>query len=281
MDTHKYILQKLNEDLDLLEQETEDVLVKAEKGIKYSRMAMRNMRKQVLENAFASVPDEIAFFKKIKPRLCSKLIYYAKLFNIESKRPRGSNKSQVKYFYNHIRKLQDYFNDNLEFYHYYRRNSTYLDQQYFLRGKTDVRLGLDTHFCFSDEEFSTSHDSTVATILAYDMLIVYLKSEIDKLENYNGMETNGPTFDKFTKLFWTANKVDLIELIYALHSIGAINHGLADIKELAYISEQLFRIDLGDYYHTFLEIRSRKINPTKFLDGLKVSLLQKMRELDE
>ncbi|WP_268223873.1 RteC domain-containing protein [Sinomicrobium oceani] len=280
MDTHKHILQQLNKDLDLLEHETEDVLERAEKGIRYSREALRNLRKVVLDTPFPSVTDEIQFFKKTKPRLCSKLIYYAKLFHIESKRPRGSNKSQVKFFYGHIRKLQDYFHDNLEFYHYFRRNSSFLDHQYFLRGKTDLRLGMDIHFCYADEEFSTSHDNTVATILAYDMLIVHLKSEIDKLENYNGMEPQHNPFDKTTKFFWTGNKVDLIEMIYSLHSSAVVNHGKVDIKELAYAFEQLFNIDLGDYYHSFLEIRSRKINPTKFLDLLKASLLQKMQELD-
>lgn len=281
MKIYREILQKLNDDLDVFEAETEDILEIAERGIKLSRQALRNMRDQVLTNGFQSSRDEITFFKKIKPRLCSKLIYYAKLFNIESKRPRGSNKSQIKYLNNHIHKLQDYFNDNLEFFHYYRRNATALDKQYFLREKVDIRLRMETYFCLSDEEFSTCHDSTVATIMAYDTLIVHLKKEIEKIENNHHIEPLIQSNIKPTKLFWTANKTDLVELIYAVHSCRAINSGTADIKEMAAISEQIFNIDLGDYYHTFLEIRSRKINPTKFLDNLKESLLQKMQDLDE
>ena len=95
------------------------------------------------------------------------------------------------------------------------------------------------------------------------------------------METNINAFKKQSKLFWTGNKTDLIELIYALHSSGAVNSGTADIKEMASACEQMFNIDLGDYYRTFLEIRSRKMNQTKFIDKLKNSLENKMLDSDE
>ncbi len=242
---------------------------------------MLEARKLINKHEFKSRHDEINFFKKIKPHLNSKLIYYVKLFNIEGKRPRSSKKSQSKYLNGHIDKLQDYFNDNLEFYHYYRRNANSLDEQYFLRGNADIRLFPDCLLFFTDEQFSTSHDGTVATIIAYDMLIVHLKTEIDKLENNNGMEQAMNPFSQQSHLFWTAHKTDLIELIYALHSCGAVNSGTADIKEMAAAFERLYNIDLGNYYHTFVEIRSRKSNNTKFLDKLKTALLKRYEDSDE
>ena len=264
-----------------LETNVEDVLLKAEKGIKITKDTLLAMRRYVLENNFITKEAEIFFFKNSKPQIYSKLIYYVKLFNIESKRPRGSKKSQAKYLNNHIDRLQAFFNDNLEFYHYFRRGATTFDKQYFLRGQADIRLHSDAFHFFTDEQFSTSHDSTVATILAFDMLIVHLKKETDKLNN-NGMETiNSPNPTVSSKLFWTGSKTDLIELIYALHSSGAINSGTADIKEMASACEQIFNIDLGDYYRTFLEIRSRKINQTKFIDKLKESLTKRIEDTDE
>ncbi|WP_275314916.1 RteC domain-containing protein [Tenacibaculum bernardetii] len=275
------IVKKLDSNLDFLEKEIEGVLEKSEEGIKVTQRALEQIRELLLKRKSASTSDEIYFFKNIKPQVFSKLIYYVKLFSIESKRPRSSNKSQVKYFNKHIDRLQNYFNDNLEFYHYYRRGATFLDNEYFIRGKANIRLFPDSLSFFADDKFSTSHDSTVATILAYDMLIIYLKTEIDKLENNNGMEANYNAFQKQSKLFWTGNKTDLIELIYALHSSGSVNSGTADIKEMASACEQMFNIDLGDYYRTFLEIRSRKINQTKFIDKLKQSLENKMLDSDE
>lgn len=280
MKKFKGIINELNTALDQLESENDEVLSKAENGISISKDALIQIRKLALNRNFRNNEDEIYFFKYIKPNIYSKLIYYVMLFSIESKRPRSSNKAQVKYFNNHIDRLQNYFNDNLEFYHYYRRGATFLDEQYFLRGKADIRLFPDTFAFFTDDEFATSHDSTVATILAYDMLIIYLKKETDKFDN-NVMETNINAFQQRSKLFWTGNKTDLIELIYALQSSGAINSGSSDIKDIAIMCEQMFNINLGDYYRTFLEIRLRKINQTKFIDKLRDALLQKMDELDE
>lgn len=273
------ILKKLDNKLDILEIEEQDILLKAEKGIKLAKQTLKSVRSIVVDYEFETKLEEIHFFKCTKPKIYSKLIYYVKLFNIESKRPRGSNKSQVKYLNNYIEKLQTYFNDNLDFYHYYRREATVFDEQYFLRGKADIRLFPDSFHFFVDEEFATSHDSTVASILAYDLLIVHLKREIDKLEN-NGNYASLRLLQSKTKITWTAHKIYLIELIYALHSTDVINNGTVDIKDIAYFVEKTFKVDLGDYYRAFLEIRMRKNGRTKFLDILKKQLTKRMDDSD-
>lgn len=273
------ILKKLDYELNILEIEEEDILVRAEIGIKLAKQTLKKVRSIIVDYEFKTKSEEIHFFKCTKPKIYSKLIYYVKLFNIEGKRPRGSNKSQVKYLNNYIEKLQTYFNDNLDFYHYYRREATVFDEQYFLRGKADIRLFPDSFHFFVDEQFATSHDSTVATILAYDLLIVHLKREIDKLEN-NGNYASLKLLQSKTKITWTAHKIYLIELIYALHSTDVINNGTVDIKDIAYFVEKTFKVDLGDYYRAFLEIRMRKNGRTKFLDILKKQLTKRMDDTD-
>lgn len=84
-----------------------------------------------------------------------------------------------------------------------------------------------------------------------------------------------------SNLFWTAIKTELIELIYALHSSNSINNGTVDIKELAAHFEHFYNVDLGNYYHTFIEIRSRKTGTTKFLKKLIDMLKQRMEELND
>jgi len=272
-------IKRLNTELDTIESRIENPLFIAEKGIKLVKTVLSEVRTEVLSQGFQSQVDEINFFKNIKPYIYSKLIYYAKLFNLESKRPRSSRKTQVKYFNSHIDKLQTFFNENLDFYHYYRRGATSFDKNYFLRSEADIRLFPENFHFFEDEQFSTSHDSTVATILAYDLLIIHLKREIDKLENNRNHFGEG-MLQKKTRLTWTAHKIYLIELIYALHSTDAINNGTADIKDIAYFVERIFRIDLGNYYRAFLEIRMRKNGRTKFLDTLKEELIKRMDETD-
>lgn len=127
MFNNKYInevLANLDASLDAIESNIEDILIKAEKGIEVSKKSLKDIRKWVINHQFESKNDEIHFFKYIKPRVYSKLKYYVILFNVESKRPRGSSKSQIDYFNCEISKLQVYFNDNLDFYHYYRRGAT-------------------------------------------------------------------------------------------------------------------------------------------------------------
>lgn len=266
--------------LETLESHHDDILYQAERGIAYTEKCIKLLRDRVLKKGFLSKEEEIRFFKHTKPQIFSKLIYYVKLYAIESKRPRSGTKFQVKYLNQQINKLQVYFNENLEFYHYHRRGATTLDEQYFVRGKSDLRTPTESFHFFIDDEFSTCQDATVATIMAFDMLIVYLQQEIAKLENRLDNPKLNP-MKQTSKLFWTGSKTELIELIYALHSSGAINSGTADIKELATLFEQLFNIELGNYYHTFIEIRARKCSKTKFLDKLIDVLIKRFEESDE
>lgn len=276
---YQKLISEFETKLEALETCTEDILYKAETGITYTERWLKTLRKKVLKTGFSSTVEEIFFFKHIKPQIFSKLIYFAKLFQIESKRPRSSSKFQIKYLNSQINKLQVFFNDNLEFYHYYRRGATSLDEEYFVRGKSDLRTATDFFNFYVDEKFSTCQDVTVAAIMAYDMLIVYLQQEIEKLENNNDNQ-NINLMKQSSRLFWTGNKTELIELIYALQSSGSINSGTADIKELATLFEQVFNIELGNYYHTFIEIRARKGSKTKFMEKLEEALLKRFEESD-
>src|SRR5690606_15178543 len=265
---------------DKLENGNGDILFRAESGITMVERYIKQLQAQIGKKPFATQEEEINFFKHIKPQFFSKLIYYGRLFNIESKRPRGSNAAQVKYLKNQIEKFQIFFNDNLEFYNYYRRGAISLDEQYFIRGNRDLRLPLESFHFMIDNQFSTCQDGTVATIMAYDMLIVYLRKEVDDLNN-TLEPTKNMTMEKPSKLFWTGTKTDLIELLYALHSSKCINSGTADIKELAAHFEHFYNVDLGNYYHTFIDIRSRKSSRTRFLERLIEMLNQRMESLEE
>jgi RteC protein len=202
-----------------------------------------------------------------------------KIYKIESRKPNGSNDIRRKYLLQELDKLKHYFDSNLDFYRYYRTQSNYLDHRYFLRGKYDISLTVDSFYFEADERVSTSHDFKVAKILAHDRLQVYLEEELSMLDR---KETNMVTQDApKVKLYWTESKTALIELIYALHSQGAIDNGKADIKDIAALFEHFFGLELGDYYRTFLELRMRKTGRTKFLHTLIQSLSKKMDEAEE
>ena len=68
----------------------------------------------------------------------------------------------------------------------------------------------------------------------------------------------------------------LIELIYAFETSKCINNGKSDLKKMTSYVENLFDIDLGDVYRTFLEILGRKGSRVQCLDDLCKKLIARM-----
>lgn len=273
------LLNDLNNQLKFIDLEEDDAIKCAELSIDVCRKALNKLKTLLIKHKFRAQNEEIKFFKEAKPKFLAPLIYHLKIYKIESRKPNGSNEIRKKYLLHELEKLKHYFDTNLDFYRYYRTQSNYLDHKYFLRGKYDIRLTVDSFFFEADERFSTSHDFKVAKILAHDRLQVYLEEELSNLDR---KETNMITQEApKVKLYWTESKTALIELIYALHSHGAFENGRADIKDIAASVEYLFGVELGDYYRTFLELRMRKTGRTKFLQTLIQSLSKKMDEAEE
>lgn len=266
-------LHKLETEINDLEIETDHSIQRIEAFIDIILKYLSEVKKYVLNRGFKNIGEEIHFFKYQKPTIVSKLIYYNAIYKIETKKPYGS-KPIKKYLNDELRKLKRYFDNNLEFYKYYRTNNSFIDDKLFVRGKYDIKLSLDTFYFEADHSFSTSHDYKVAKIIANDLIQVYLE---DQLHNtaYRDKSTDLP------KLNWTGSKTAMIELIYALYSQGVFDNGNADIKVIAKTFERTFNLELGDFYHTFMELKSRKINSTKFLDSLRDALIRKMDEQDE
>lgn len=285
MSTPEYqkIIADLDEKLAELKSIRDHILVHSEKAVAICNLSLIQMRDLVIKNGFDNPKDEIEFFKNTKPKVYSQLIYHNQIFKIESKRPNSSDKIQRKYLVGELDKIQIFVNDNLEFYQYHRCNSNFLDDHYFMRGKGDIRLRLGNIDFLMDSLFCTNHDQTVACIQAYDILTIYLKQELEKLDSKYGRNEikEKEEYLNESKLIWTETKVALIELIYAIHSTGAVNRGATDIKVLAEAFEQTFHIDLGDIYRTYIEIRARKKERTKFIDYLKESLIHRMDETDQ
>lgn len=253
-------------------------LQRAEAAILEITLALSKLKSFVLRCKFSTETEEIDFFKNRKPLLLSKLIYYNEVFRIETRRPSGGEKLTRKYYRAELSKLKEFFEENVDFYGYFRTKSTYLDHKYFIRKKLDIRLSLDSFVFEADARFSTSHDFKVARILANDLLEVYLNDELLKLNRWNEEQYTVST--PKAKLVWSDPKTALIEMIYALYYRGSFNNGAADIKEISSYFEAVFSIELGDVYRTWIEIKNRSAR-TKFLHQLEDIMNRRMEEGDE
>lgn len=276
---HNILLNQLNEQLNFVDLEIDNQIKKCEEAITIILKSINELKKTTTKTNFKTQSEEIQFFKEIKPQFTSKLIYFNRVYKIEMKKPNGGNRILKKYYNNELLKLKAFFDNELEFYQYYRSGSTYLDYKYFLRGKFDIKLALDSYYFETDSSFATSHDFKVATILANDLIQLYIENQLLMLDNQENTEKSQRKPN--VKMTWTGSKVALVELLYALHTEGLFNNGAAELKEIAEYFEHIFEIDLGQYRRVFLEIRARKNDRTKFLTTLNESLQKRMENSDE
>ena len=245
------------------------------------KKALDILKNMVVETEFENQNDEIYFFKMLKTNVNSKLYFNLYVYEIQSSIPSGNRDIQLKALKREQKSANLFLRKNQEVYQYYRSGSRHLDYQYFVRGKSDLLLVAKNPRVYEDPMFSTSHDYLLSQIITNEMLLEYLEDEICKLRCSKRNSNEKEIRTEEEKLFWTDAKNALIELLYALYCIGAINNGNIDIKRLCRFFERVLNIDLGDIYHAFSEIKMRKKERTKYLDSLRDALIKRMDESDE
>jgi len=275
-------MKAYRETLSLLERELEQQELQAplnydsaEKGLQLCRDALLTMRARVIKKGFKTLQEECAFFKTIKPEVVGHLIFYINIIQIALHRPMVSGKEKHCFYIDYISTLGNYFMEHREIYKYHIAKGTHLDMEYFTRNSNATAWYSDSLTSLIDGQFSTPKDMVIAQIIGNTRTINYLRRRVsrNKKRTVSG-GAKGPI------LKWTGNKVDLVELVYALQASNMINNGNIGIKELAKHIEELFSVQLGDYYRTFLEIRMRKSNQTKLLDFLKTCLQNRVIDAD-
>lgn len=276
------INREVNESLCKISDCNEKVLCRTHKCIHLLENAFERLKEFIETYRFKDEQEEISFFKETKPKLFCYLVFYRKVYNIEMYRPKGGNDVQIVYLRKELQRITDFFLKNKDFYHYYNSGSTHLDKIYFLRGKVEIRLNLESFYFERDPKFSTNCDFKVAKILANDMIESYVQKELYKLENHSKPDEEGK--DEFflkTRLTWTGSKIDLVALIYGLKHTESLNNGEISLKRIACYFENVFNIDLGENLsRDFYDIRIRK-KPNSFFDSMKDNLDNYMKELDE
>lgn len=251
--------------------------IRKDNQIKYADQAVRicdkyleQLRQMVLKTGFESTEEEINFFKKIKPKFLAKLLYHVWLYNLCIRKAEDTTESVRNQYHKSLKRIRAFRKQHHTFYRYIKSGDTFLDQKLFTRGNSEMNMYLDPdYYCF-ERSFSTSYDHVVAKLLANKAIVAYIQDE---------SKTKSPTVmsSGMSPLNWTDSKVDLVELIYALHSAQSLNNGNVELSEIALVFEQVFQIELEDFYRTFADIKSRKTS-TKFLNLLRSHLVERIHE---
>lgn len=238
-------------------------------------IGIREIKSIVSDFDFSTAADEIYFFKNLKPLFISEFIYYSRLLSMEAAKPNAGQTSLKEYYICELEVIKGFYQEHIDFYQYYRLNATFLDQKYFVRNQFDIKMKLKTGMYDYDEKFVTSHDHIVAQILANDRLETYLLNSIKEIEGY----ANGKFSDKHS-LTWSASKVSLTELVFALYHMHCFNGGNVELSEVIKFVEKSLNTDLGNFHKTIFEIRNRKQGPTKFLQLIMDNLNQHFMKME-
>ena len=267
--------EQLNTTINDLKSEKKSNLELAQVALSETDTAIRLLKSWVISHQFNCWESEVTFFKKLKPPFIATFIYYSKVISLLSSLPHSGTKLKKGIYEAELDYLRYFSVENRDFMSYHRRNATYMDRKYYLRFQydLDVKLALDIHSY--DERFSTSHDHLIAQIIAHDQYESFLATQIAKLKE-RSFEENIPQ-----RIFqWTASKVALTELVFALHHTHCFNGGTTSLSETVKWFEETLHLDLGNYHNTMAEIRNRKTNPTKFLKQLSENLTSYLEKDD-
>ncbi|QQL49971.1 RteC domain-containing protein [Mucilaginibacter ginkgonis] len=266
------IYNDLTKDLNELVLEENDLIKRLEKSIHICLKYLRKLKDYCKLNDPQTAEEEIQFFKHIKPRFKSQLIFFQALLNIEIRKPIGESRVIAEYYGNEITILNHFFASNTSFYQYVRTQATYLDSYYFVRGNYDVHLDPDQCMIDFDPSFSTTHDHKLAQVLASALLQEYLEEAIHRI---NQKETLLTTDVEFKDFDWKQTKCALIELIYSWHATEAF--GKKNLKSIVKFIERSFNISLGNFYDTFDWVCGRS-SPTLYIDEMKEAFLLRVQK---
>ena len=243
----------------------------AEKMKTLCHSLVNELRVKLVSHHFLSELDEIEFFKKAKPQVLAKLIYYCELFHYLKAVPLSTDKNKKKYITQRLNKIERFTNKHQDFINYIQLDQDQMDAVYFLR-KNFNPVAIPHYSLWNMNcDLATNKDYLVAMILAYEELVQFFKYQISEGELCKCTKDNKST--KISDIQWTCSKASLIELIYALRESGAINNGDIEIRDLTNNIEKWFNIDLGEPYKTFNDIKTKRKKQASFLETLRRSFL--------
>ena len=270
------IISDLTLKLEKVEDSSDKILEQVESAIVCCKNALEQMREIVFQEGFPDQECEIYFFKKLKTAVYCKLLYYLEVFDIQSKLSIIDRECQIHFYKKKRKKYFEFMKENHAEVQYLQCDYSHFDKNYFTRDHSEIPLPKRNEYYLTDEKFHTWHDHTFSAIIANQMLIEYIQKEIRKFDGFK-IDTQLPIKSKSK---WTGKKIFLIELAYGIYHTEMVNGGNSEIKEIIEGFEQMFDIELKEHSRSFIEIKRRKIDRTKFLDIMKSRLEDRMDESD-
>lgn len=269
---------QLEERLLTIEQDSSSVLQQAEHSFLAIEETLEAIRQYRAGHAFGDREEEIHFFRDQMPPLYAKLIYYVRVYHLETKRPFGCRELERQILTQEKEEIKGFQAASLEFSRYYRSGSHFLDGEYFTESRQPgIKPTVEEFSFLVDTHLITPYGYKLAKLFAYEALEPYIEGALAALDQ----KTEVAPATELRKLSppWTASKTALIELAYGLYKSGALGTN-SSLNKIMTFFEVIFNTKLGNYSRVFQQMRIRKKERTPFLDKMSEQLKDYMDELD-
>jgi hypothetical protein len=252
------LYDELKINLRILEEETISPIKRFSAKLEVISKSLDQLKQYLNTSPFKNKEEEINFFKNIKPLFVSEQIVAQQLFNIEVKRKEMNDQPAVRFYLEQeLVYIKHYFSQHQFLYQYFQLEASELDNLLFIRGEEIPKVILPETPDL-DANYSTKGDYLFAKFMAYERIAEILHGELFPSTEREKLKKS---------LKWTGDKMNLIELAYAINDTAQINNGDTDIKDIIDWLEDSLNINLSRYYRMFSEMKGRKlVSPTRYLD---------------
>jgi len=130
--------------------------------------------------SFSSKPEEIEFFKYLKPAVTAEIEFYGLIYQCELFKP-ADTEGLLPFYYREAKRYARFLKDNMDFYNYYKSGTADKDEEYFCRIDEDhinynrVKI-YDIYHCVVSK-----YDCQITGYISLRKYCVYLKVQIKKL----------------------------------------------------------------------------------------------------
>jgi len=177
------LLQQLRFELNGIKIKQTDIVERMNFSILACRGILSKMNHIVSNSSFDNETEEINFFKNIKIFPLSQLVYYSEVRSFEIQYPKASITRQKKYLEKKIKKVNKFFDYNIEFIQYAKEERTHLDILYYTKKNSNSLNITNTEVYYRAPDFSTSHDILLGKVKAYESFINYLENKLFNIRN--------------------------------------------------------------------------------------------------
>lgn len=251
----------LNDLPDLRENNIDSII----KAINIVTTSISEVNIYVLSNPFQTETDEIYFFKKIKPELDGRLIFYLMLLRL---RQCTVNSSESVILAKQLNRIDQFYKTESAFYLYYKLDRTDFDDKYFLRKSSAKEFPYDEEHVHFDFNTNTYRSAKAARIIAYEIF----KAHVENTTLKAGVETSTRKQSRSDlDPIWTASVADFVEFVYSAHEYGLFGKKVKISTLKNYLSNS-FGVRVTNIYKTWEDIRLRKKDKTPFMRSLMSSL---------